>query len=140
MALRTTGSNESDPHSISLMHASLLQMALIPFAMSRFSIAALSESLLDRFVPLNRTLRMHIHLGYTMVLVVFLDTAFFFTFFGILCADGEQAYCDKFTSEINHRLWNLGHPANHCRNVVLSSQDSLRDLLRSPSRCLSYVH
>jgi hypothetical protein len=75
-------------------------MALIPLTMSRFSIAALSESVLDRFVPLNRALRIHIHLGYTMVLIVFLDTAFFFTFFGILCADGEQAYCDKFTSEI----------------------------------------
>jgi ferredoxin-NADP reductase len=75
-------------------------MALIPLTMSRFSIATLSESVLDRFVPLNRALRMHIHLGYTMVLIVFLDTAFFFTFFGIFCADGEQAYCDKFTSEI----------------------------------------
>ena len=64
------------------MHASLLQMALIPLTMSRFSIATLSESVLDRFVPLNRALRMHIHLGYTMVGIVFLDTAFFFTFFG----------------------------------------------------------
>jgi hypothetical protein len=88
------------PLDFGLMHASLLQMALIPLTMSRFSIAALSQSVLDRFVPLNRALRMHIHLGYTMVGIVFLDTAFFFTFFGILCADGEQAYCDKFTSEI----------------------------------------
>jgi ferredoxin-NADP reductase len=75
-------------------------MALIPLTMSRFSISALSESVLDRFVPLNRALRMHIHLGYTMVGIVLLDTTFFFTFFGILCSDGEQAYCDKFTSEI----------------------------------------
>jgi predicted ferric reductase len=82
------------------MHAILLQMALIPLTMSRFSIAALSESVLDRFVPLNRALRIHIHLGYTMAFIVFLATAFFFIFFGVLCADGEQAFCDKFTSEI----------------------------------------
>jgi predicted ferric reductase len=35
-----------------------------------------------------------------MAFIVFLATAFFFVFFGILCADGEQAFCDKFTSEI----------------------------------------
>lgn len=76
-------------------------MALIPLTMSRSSIAALSDSVLDRFVPLNRALRSHIHLGYsTMDLIVLLDTAFFFTFFGILCADSEQASFDKFTSEI----------------------------------------
>ena len=82
------------------MHAILFQMALIPFTMSRFSIAALSGSIVDRFVPLNRTLQMHIHLGYTMVTIVFVATIFFFGFFGMLCNDGEQAFCDKFTSEI----------------------------------------
>jgi predicted ferric reductase len=43
---------------------------------------------------------MHIHLGYTLIIIVFLATLFFFAFFGILCTDGEQAFCDKFTSEI----------------------------------------
>jgi predicted ferric reductase len=81
-------------------HAILLQMALIPLTMSRFSIAALSESVLDRFVPLNRALRIHIHLGYTMVLIVFLATLFSFAVSGVLCTDGEQDSCDKFTSEI----------------------------------------
>ena len=68
--------------------------------MARFSIAALSESVVDRFVPLNRSVRIHIHLGYTMVLIVFLATVFFFVFFGVLCAGGEEDFCAKFTSEI----------------------------------------
>jgi predicted ferric reductase len=82
------------------MHAILFQMALIPLTMARFSIAALSESLLDRFIPLNKAVRIHIHLGYTMVVIVFFATIFFFAFFGLLCSRGEQAFCDKFTSEI----------------------------------------
>jgi predicted ferric reductase len=82
------------------MHAILFQMALLPITMSRFSISALSESFIDRIVPLNRTLRMHIHLGYTMIIIVFFATLFFFAFFGLLCSDGDQAFCDKFTSEI----------------------------------------
>jgi hypothetical protein len=83
------------PLEFGSMHAILLQMALIPLTMSRFSIAALSDSVLDRFVPLNRAVRIHMHLGYTVAFIVFLATAFFFVFFGILCADGEQAFCDK---------------------------------------------
>ena len=75
-------------------------MALIPITMSRFSIAALLESSIDKIVPLNRALQMHIHLGYTMIIFVFLATLFFFAFFGMLCTDGEQAFCDEFTSEI----------------------------------------
>jgi predicted ferric reductase len=82
------------------MHAILFQMALIPLTMARFSIAALSESLLDRFVPLNKAVRVHIHLGYTMVVIVFFATLVFFGFFGLMCSRGEQAFCDKFTSEI----------------------------------------
>lgn len=82
------------------MHAILFQMTLLPLTMSRFSIASLSGTIIDRFVPLNRTLQMHIHLGYTMVLIVFVATIVFFTFFGLLCNDGEQKFCDNFTSEI----------------------------------------
>lgn len=88
------------PLEFGSMHAILFQLALLPVTMSRFSIAALSESIINKIVPLNRALRMHIHLGYTMIIIVFLATVFFFAFFGILCADGEQAFCDKFTSEI----------------------------------------
>jgi predicted ferric reductase len=82
------------------MHAILFQMALIPMTMCRFSIAALSESFIDKIVPLNQALRMHIHLGYTMITILFLATGFFFVFFGVLCADGDQQFCDKFKSEI----------------------------------------
>ena len=49
------------------MHAILFQMALLPLTMSRYSIAALSETVLNDFVPLNRAVRMHVHLGYVMV-------------------------------------------------------------------------
>jgi len=82
------------------MHAILLQMALIPLTMSRGSIAALGNSFVARFIPLNRTTRMHIHLGYVMIATVFAATIFFFTFFGVLCRRGEQAFCDKFRTEI----------------------------------------
>lgn len=75
-------------------------MALLPLTMARFSIAALSDSTLDRFIPLNKSVRIHIHLGYTMVIIGFFATLFFFAFFGLLCAQGEEAFCDKFTSEI----------------------------------------
>jgi predicted ferric reductase len=88
------------PLEFGSMHAILFQMALIPLTMARFSIATLSESLLDRFIPLNKAVRIHIHLGYTMVIIVFFATAFFFAFFGLLCSRGEEAFCDKFTSEI----------------------------------------
>lgn len=82
------------------MHAILFQMALIPLTMSRLSIAFASNTALNRFIPFNRSQRIHIHLGYTWSIFVLLSTTFFFTFFGILCADGEQDFCDKFKSEI----------------------------------------
>lgn len=88
------------PLEFGSMHAILFQMALLPLTMSRLSIASLSESFVDKLIPLNRTLRMHIHLGYTMTIIVILATIFFFTFFGILCSDGEEKFCAKFTSEI----------------------------------------
>ena len=82
------------------MHAILFQMALLPLTMSRLTIAMLGNSHITKFFPLNRMLEIHIHLGYTMVLIVFLAVVFFFVFFGLLCSDGEQQFCDKFTSEI----------------------------------------
>jgi Ferric reductase like transmembrane component len=83
------------------MHAILFQMSLIPLTMCRYSIASLSDSVLQTIVPLNRTLRMHIHLGYVMISIVFFATVVFFGFFGFLCVhEGEQPFCDKFTVEI----------------------------------------
>lgn len=78
----------------------LFQMALIPFTMSRYTIATFSKSKLNKYLPLDKSLRIHIHLGYTMVSIVFSATIVFFIFFGLSCSEGEQAFCDKFTSEI----------------------------------------
>eukprot|EP00536_Pseudo-nitzschia_multiseries_P001387 jgi/Psemu1/181111/e_gw1.18.42.1 len=88
------------PIEFGSMHAILFQMALIPITMCRFSIAALAESVVNKVIPLNRALAMHIHLGYTMIVIVFLATIVFFFFFGLLCSEGEQKFCDNFTMEI----------------------------------------
>ena len=99
------------PLEFGSMHAILFQMALIPLTMSRSLVAYLSTTPLAEVVPLNRIVGMHIHIGYTMVLIVFLATVTFFGFFGALCQDqkdgieplgalGERTFCDKFTSEI----------------------------------------
>jgi len=90
------------PLEFGSMHAILFQMSLIPLTMSRYSIAALSatNNLFSKFIPFNRMMRIHIYLGYVMAAIIFIATMFFFAFFGILCASGEQDFCDKFTSEI----------------------------------------
>jgi len=81
-------------------HAILLQMALLPLTMARFTIASLSDLAFGRLIPLNRAVQMHIYLGYTMVALTFLATIGFFAFYGFLCAKGEQQFCDRFSSEI----------------------------------------
>jgi len=68
--------------------------------MSRYSIAALSDSVLERYIPLDRALRMHVILGYTMVGLVVFATFLFVSYFGVLCSGGEQDYCSGLTSEI----------------------------------------
>jgi len=88
------------PIEFGSMHAILFQMALIPITMCRCSISALAESTVNKVIPLNRALAMHIRLGYTMIIIVFFATILFFFFFGLLCSEGEQAFCDKFTMEI----------------------------------------
>ena len=81
-------------------HAILLQAALIPLSMSRYSIAALSESIVSRYIPFNRALRVHMQLGYAMVLIIVLATLIFVSYFGAMCGLGERAYCDGLKSEI----------------------------------------
>jgi len=81
-------------------HAMLLQAALIPLTMSRYSIATLSDTFLDRFIPLNRAQNMHIYLGYVFVILVVGATAIFVAYFGTLCALGEQMYCQGLSQEI----------------------------------------
>jgi predicted ferric reductase len=68
--------------------------------MSRFSISALSETKVNRFVPFNRALTVHIFCGTATVAIVFLATLSFLCFYGTLCIDGEQEYCEKLNSEI----------------------------------------
>lgn len=88
------------PLEFASMHALLFQLALIPLTMTRYSIAGLSETIVNRFVPLNRAIRIHIHLGYTVAMLVVASTIVFVVFFGVLCSDGDQQFCDKFRSEI----------------------------------------
>lgn len=88
------------PLEFGSMHAILFQMALIPLTMSRLSISVASSTVFDKLIPFNRAVRFHIHLGYTMISIVFFATAFFFAFFGLLCSEGDQQFCSKFTSEI----------------------------------------
>jgi predicted ferric reductase len=81
-------------------HAILYQMALIPLTMCRFSIAALSQTSVNRIVPLSRAQCVHIFMGNILVGVVFIATVSFLIFYGTLCIDGEQEYCRKLNSEI----------------------------------------
>ena len=53
-------------------YAILLQMALLPLTMCRYSITSLSDSILNRFIPLNKVYQMHAYLGYIMVSTRFL--------------------------------------------------------------------
>lgn len=98
------------PFEFGAMHAILLQMALLPLTMARHSVAMLSETFVAKLIPFQRMTAMHIHLGYTMVTMVFLSTVLFFIFFGQGCAQqhsgreptpgGVKTFCDKMKSEI----------------------------------------
>lgn len=88
------------PLEFGSMHAILFQMSLIPLTMSRYTISALSHSSINSYVPMNKMLAMHIHLGYVMISIVFIAVIFFFIFFGKLCADGEQTFCNNMRTEI----------------------------------------
>jgi len=68
--------------------------------MSRYTIAALSSSRLNYYLPLDKSLRIHIYLGYTMVSISFMALIIFFVFLGLLCSEGDEASCDKLGSEI----------------------------------------
>lgn len=68
--------------------------------MSRYSIAALSSSMLNYYLPLDKSVRIHIYLGYTMVTISFMALVIFFVFLGLLCSEGEEEACDKLGSEI----------------------------------------
>jgi predicted ferric reductase len=81
-------------------HAILFQMALIPLTMARYSIASLSGTVMDRFIPLDRAMRIHVYLGYSMIFLVLFATVALVAFYGSLCLLNEQDYCARLTSEI----------------------------------------
>lgn len=68
--------------------------------MCRFSVAHLSNTFLHRYLPFESLLKCHAWLGYTVIFLVFLAFCAFMTYYGILCSNGEQEYCQKFGSEI----------------------------------------
>ena len=105
------------------MHAILFQMALMPLTMVRYTIASLSNSVIEKFIPLNKMLRIHIHIGYTIVITVFIATVTFFAFFGTLCSRGEEEYCKKFTSGESLR-------------VTTNKMQSIFDFLHQGYACL----
>ena len=83
------------------MHAILLQLALIPLTMCHLTISNLQKyRLIKHFIPFQSVLRYHISLGYVIVFLVFLTTVVFLSFFGVLCSDGDEEFCNKLTSEI----------------------------------------
>eukprot|EP00854_Cymbomonas_tetramitiformis_P026210 gene26210-32117_t len=98
------------PFEFGAMHAILLQMVLLPLSMARHTISVLSETHLAAFIPFERTVGMHIHMGYTMCIIVFGSSLVFFFFFGHLCREqhagleptpnGVFTFCEKFESEI----------------------------------------
>jgi len=114
-------------------HAILFQASLIPLTMSRFSIAALSETFLDRFIPLNRAVRIHMQLGYAMVLIIVLAALLFVAYFGALCGQGEQVYCDGLKSEIM-----ITGYAMTALTLLVASTSMLRN--RIPYEAFYYIH
>jgi hypothetical protein len=82
------------------MHAILLQLAILPLTMSHLAISEGSQTFLKRFIPFNDLLKYHIRVGYCFMVLLLGTTLVFISFFGVLCANGEQKFCDNFTSEI----------------------------------------
>ena len=82
------------------MFTMLFQMALIPLTMSRLSIASLSETFVERIVPLNCANRVHIYLGYMVTIVVSVVSIMFVVFFAVLCSGGDEDSCTSLKSEI----------------------------------------
>ena len=82
------------------MHAILFQLGALPLTMCRLIVSKASSTFLNTVIPFNEMLRCHIVIGYTLVVMLFFTIVVFLMFFGVNCADGDQAFCAKFTSEI----------------------------------------
>ena len=81
-------------------YAILLQMALLPLTMCRYSITSLSDSIINRFIPLNKVYQMHAYLGYIMVSLVLFALVTFIGLYGSLCILDGPTYCQALSSEI----------------------------------------
>ena len=94
------------PVEFGLMHAILLQLAIIPVTMCKALLSMLASSqLLSRAFPFARILNFHIQLGYTFCIFIILATILFFGFFGKICSDHKEDKdpldgCAKFQTEI----------------------------------------
>ena len=74
----------------------LFQMALIPFTMSRYTIASLSNSKLNDYLPLNKSMSIHIYLGYTMVCFSIMATVMV-SFFFFCCIDWQCMMWSRYS-------------------------------------------
>ena len=79
--LKQAHSSILSTHFILYIFLVLFQMALIPFTMSRYTIASLSNSKLNDYLPLNKSMSIHIYLGYTMVCFSIMATVMVSFFF-----------------------------------------------------------
>ena len=82
------------------MHAILFQLGILPLTMCRLIISKASSTSLNIIIPFNEMQKYHIAIGYALVVMLFFTIVVFLMFFGVVCADGDQAFCAKFTSEI----------------------------------------
>ena len=81
-----------------MMHAILFQLAVLPLAMCRLSVASLSDALLCRFLPFNSMTDYHIAIWYIFVIFVLATVSVSFMFFGVICNSGDDSFCRKVWS------------------------------------------
>lgn len=89
-----------------MMHAILLQLALLPLTMCRSLLALSSTSrLLRGTLPFEHLTQLHIFIGYLFCTIMILSVLLFFAFFGKTCADFLRGLdpmdgCEKMRTEI----------------------------------------
>ena len=82
-------------------HVIQLQLGVLPLTMCRYTINKLSStSPLNRLIPFEEFTKYHIAIGYTLVSLVLVAFVVFMTYYGTMCARGEQEFCDGFASEM----------------------------------------
>lgn len=81
-------------------HLILLQLAILPLTMCRYTIAYLSTTAVQRIIPFEEFTKYHIWVGYFTVFLVLIVFITFVGYYSALCAQGENEYCEKMNSEI----------------------------------------